>query len=704
MVLPVVHLLIAIIFGLAPLEVSGTCPYHCLCFLDYTPFTTNCSGLGLDNFPLDVDKKVQWLDLKDNALVTLPNLDRYVALEILELSSNKISTIPANAFRRLTKLKYLDLSNNLFTDWTQVNIRALLQSLIRLKTLKLSQNSLNYFKGRDRSISLESSSLEELHLKACRISEVDGQSLSGLKKLTHLDLSSNPIKWLDDLASPTLKNLDVSFCDIDSMNPNALIKLPSLVSLKLTGNMQFAVNHGNLTSASLQSFDAAYCSLSVPGLYGFPNLTYANLRGNKITYLKDRTFIKNKILVELDLSANEIKDVHPQAFIGSRQLAFVNLSMNSLKGSFPWNTFSTNYNLKTLDLSVNRLESVGNLSILALENLDLSQCQIREIRKDSLTGLPWLMYLNLSRNPLEKIPDDIQSWYLRTLDLSYCRLTTITNDTFKRFPEIVTISLIGNRFTSPFKTYMFEYNDRLGSLKLGDNPWICDCSSQDFKSFWEFLTDYPPKIKQTEQRDIKCLSPESVSGSTWITACYKTWYPYEEPESSSIGLSHYGTALLIMAITVAGIFAVIGAIKHGIKKRLKEEDEEMERERERERRENFETHPRVVFQYRTDFNLDDPESPELRPPRSYERDRGRTDSQLTQPPTYEEAVQMLSASREDVVSREHLSSREDIASASGGGRTQDDSADDGENEASLDLDTGSDSDEEHGAAKPMNNK
>jgi Leucine-rich repeat (LRR) protein len=587
--------------------------------------------------------QVQRLDLKDNAIQNIPSLEKLTELEVLELSRNKISQISTAAFKKLKRLKYLDLSHNLFTKWANINPRILLQNLVSLKTLKLSHNDLTSFTGYDGQVSITSYSLEDLQLSACGIVRIEGNALVGLKKLQNLDLSSNHIKWLDNLSSSTLLSLDVSYCDIDSMNPNALRNLPSLTTLKLSGNSQFAVNYGNLTSESLQIFEAAHCSLTMPGLHGFPNLTYANLRGNKIETLKEKSFLRNKFLVELDLSANEIKDIHPRAFIGARELAFVNLSSNSLQGSLPSNTFSTNYNLKTLDLSVNRLHNVGNLSILMLENLDLSQCQIKDIERDSLTGLPWLTYLDLSHNPLDHIPDNIQSWYLRNIDLSYCRLSHITNDTFKRLPEIGSINLIGNRFTSTFKINMFEYNDRLEILKLADNPWVCDCQSQDFKNFWEFLTDYPVKVTQSEQFGLKCMAPDSAAGKSWISACRQVWYPSEEQEHS-LGFTQYGTALIILLVIAAGIFAVVGFIKHGIKKRMKEEQATIETEMSG----TYETHSRTVFQQRENFDLETPESPELRLPRATVRER--TESQLTQPPTYEEVMELLAASREDIVS------------------------------------------------------
>lgn len=578
-----------------------------------------------------------------------------------------------------------------------------------LETLKLSNNKLKIFTGEENQMRIESSSLQELYLSSCGILDVKGRTLQGFTRLQTLDLSSNPIKWLNDLSSPTLTLLDLSNCDIDSMTPNALNDLPSLTTLRLSGNTHFAVNHGNLTSQSLLTFEAQDCSLTTPGLHGFPNLTYANLRGNKISTLTERCFLRNRWLVELDISANEISDIHPQAFIGARQLTFVNLSANALKGSLPSNTFATNYNLRTLDLSLNRLQSVGNLSILMLQNLDLSQCQINEIRHDSLTSLPWLSYLNLSSNPLENIPDNIQSWYLKQLDLSYCRLSSITNDTFRRLPDIQSINLIGNRFTNPFRVEMFAFNERLYSLQLSNNPWICDCS-QEMKLFWEFLVYYPVKIKQSEQVDLKCMSPDSVAGKSWINACYGVWYPYEGLESD-FTFTHYGTAIVILVIIAAMIFLIVGYIKRRIAKLIKEEQEERERELDQ-----IEDHS-VLFRQRENLDSANVDLSDV--------ERGRTESQLTQPPSYEEAMQMLRTSREDVVSTEGVQDSEENEGGTQpvkSNRTErsrahsagsDDSVDEDNqshdrnrgSEHSGDYSVGSDdSEEERGASNPLNRR
>jgi hypothetical protein len=139
-------------------------------------------------------------------------------------------------------------------------------------------------------------------------------------------------------------------------------------------------------------------------------------------------------------------------------------------------------------------------------------------------------------------------------------------------PEIERINFIGNRFTNPFRVDMFTYNEHLQSLQLANNPWTCDCS-EELKLFWEILVYNPAKDKRSEQDDIKCMSPDSVVGKSWIYACYGVWYPYDGPEPKS-AFSHYGTAIVILLIIAAGIFAFEGYIKQRTQKLMQEEQEE----------------------------------------------------------------------------------------------------------------------------------
>jgi hypothetical protein len=116
---------------------------------------------------------------------------------------------------------------------------------------------------------------------------------------------------------------------------------------------------------------------------------------------------------------------------------------------------------------------------------------------------------------------------------------------------------------------------------------------------------------------------------------------------------------------------------------MKEERETMEREIS----DTYETHSRVVFQQRENFDFETPDSPAT--------ERERTESQLTQPPTYEEAMEMLSASREDIVSR--------AGAESSGDNEQE--INDRENEHSEDYSVSSDeSGDEQSASKTLNNR
>lgn len=128
-------------------------------------------------------------------------------LKILELSTNRISQIESNAFRRLTKLTVLNLGivcsryflfmcGNL--NFPKISERNNLKSLDgrifnrlhSLTKLMLSSNPLERLNDDDTFMGLNN--LELLQLSWSQISQIEPDAFQGLTKLTRLDLGLCP--------------------------------------------------------------------------------------------------------------------------------------------------------------------------------------------------------------------------------------------------------------------------------------------------------------------------------------------------------------------------------------------------------------------------------------------------------------------------------------------------------------------------------
>lgn len=76
----------------------------------------------------------------------------------------------------------------------------------------------------------------------------------------------------------------------------------------------------------------------------------------------------------------------------------------------------------------------------------------------------------------------------------FISISTINDATFKGFPNLEQLQLSGNRFTTPFRLRFFEINYYLREIRLGDNPWRCECSDPNFFEFFEFINKDPMRV------------------------------------------------------------------------------------------------------------------------------------------------------------------------------------------------------------------
>ena len=108
------------------------------------------------------------VDCSERKLVCIPQLQHVAnAVELLDLSSNKLEAIPDYSFIHFKRLLYLDLSTNY------------------IHASRLSNNALSGLEV-----------LRNLSLQANELRTLANRTLSGLKKLKYLDLSQNNLAKL----------------------------------------------------------------------------------------------------------------------------------------------------------------------------------------------------------------------------------------------------------------------------------------------------------------------------------------------------------------------------------------------------------------------------------------------------------------------------------------------------------------------------
>ena len=293
-------------------------------------------------------------------------------------------------------------------------------------------------------------------------------------------------------------------------------------------------------------------------------------------------------------------------------LRYIDLSWNEI-GDIPEQSFLETPSLTQVKLARNYLNKVGHLKSNSITILDMSSCEISVIGKDSFEGLPSLVDINLSHNLLSHIPDSISSNTLKYLNLNYNRLSSLNNYTLFMLPRLISLSVIGNRFTNIWNKSYFESNPYLERLDLADNMWRCDCTDDNMYDFYEFVTLEPNK--KEESFNLICNSPINLIGQTWLEACYFTWNPSEKSGSPD-SLIWF---IIVMVIGLSLCLLLVNTVKRSMNRRLAALQAERERQVE-EARDRL-RQMRIRAEQEALCNTPDP------------RD-------LIAPPTYDEALSM----------------------------------------------------------------
>jgi Leucine-rich repeat (LRR) protein len=424
----------------------------------------NMSNNKLESLPGGLfasSKELREIYLQHNSLYELARglFRRLEQLLVLDLSDNQLSSshIDDGTFVGLIRLIVLNLSHNALT---RIGVHTF-KDLFFLQILDLRNNSIGYIE--DNSF-LPLYNLHTLNLADNRLHHIGALLFNGLFVLSKLTLSNNLIVNIDRQAfrnCSDLKELDLSSNALPNV-PEALKELSFLKTLDLGENQISDFHNGSFRNLQqlngLRLIGNSIGNLTRGMFWDLTSLQVLNLAKNKVQQIERGTFEHNTQLEAIRLDANFLTDING-VFNTLSSLLWLNLSDNHLV----WFDYAfVPVNLIWLDIHSNFIERLDNYfkiqKGLHIKTLDASHNRITEISTMSIPNSVELLFINnnmislvhsntfLDKHDLVRV--DMYANELEKLDLNALRLSPI--------PE----------------------NKTLPEFYIGGNPFHCDCSME----------------------------------------------------------------------------------------------------------------------------------------------------------------------------------------------------------------------------------
>lgn len=384
--------------------------------------TVDISGSSCLNPPLNLNKNwkidtlnIEWTGitlLKENTFQKLWNLKELVIdnnqleefedrtfyglinLRNLSLSQSKFTSLPPRAFEGLVNLSNLRLKKTLISSVQYIS-RAIAPGILpNLKTLYLGFTKLGHLKE-DDLIPMSGSPLEDLDLHFCGLLSVDLKIFSHIPKLRKLSLFGNKqlskesiIGLMKFLNETNVETLDLSKLRFPTIPTDVLKLIP---------------NDSSILNLHLMKYESTILQKGV--LPYLPRVVGLVLDKNKVVNVEDGAFDGMPNLKTLSMKNNFLPFI-PRAIAILTSLETLNLAgKGKFVNYFSVSTFnfSNNTALKNLDLSRNKIDTIGSngfIGAYGIERLTMIGCNISRISTDAFGQMPNLKYLILTHNSL----------------------------------------------------------------------------------------------------------------------------------------------------------------------------------------------------------------------------------------------------------------------------------------------------------------
>ncbi|XBI05605.1 hypothetical protein VPH35_133756 [Triticum aestivum] len=413
-------------------------------------------------------------DIKDECWnLNLTVFSPFRDLQLLNFSGQQAKLQHFEGLQGLSKLKYLDLSDNRLLG----GIPRSIGKLVTLEVINLNGNNIG---GDLQNIGFKNlRNLRELHLRSNRLSGSLPASVFALSCLEYLDLSENHFEGHIPINSSwNLRQLRLTSNRLSGSVPTSVFAPPYLEYLDLSENLlqgHVSINSSWKCSPVLQTI-----------------LLSENMLGGKFDFFWLRNCIKLK---EIDLSRNTDLVVQmklhgwvpkfqlntlmlslcnldksiitePNFLRTQHHLQFLDLSNNNLPGSMPNWLFTNEATLVYLDLANNSL--VGSLDPI-WEHQTNPEVYL-DLANNSLLGSLDLEHVNISLNQIEgQLPADIGLMFpnMKVLDVSHNIISGTIPPSLCSIGDISIMDLSNNKFAGEVPSCLFNCSAAI--LKLSNN-------------------------------------------------------------------------------------------------------------------------------------------------------------------------------------------------------------------------------------------
>ena len=328
--------------------------------------------------PMTLNPSIKILILKYNKFHSVDaSFNFYPELELVDLSSNELVSIPDRSFSSQRRLVELRMDSNHISELSERTW----SGLSRLQVLSLGHNLLDKLANR---VFRPAKHLKELNLGQNRISEIEDDAFEGLSELTVLDLSDNQLETVPSEALRHLTNLAelrLGQNNLRVIPDSSFSSLIKLSSLDVSGNKIERVHQkafsGLKDLQSLNLRDNELYQVPSHAFHHFNKLQSLDIGQNKFSAIDQDSFQPLSKLQSLTISGcSHLVEITAMAFSGLDHLHSLVISNNKQLRFIHHEAFGQDspVDLKTLDVSNNRLSSLSSsmISWSSLTSLDMS--------------------------------------------------------------------------------------------------------------------------------------------------------------------------------------------------------------------------------------------------------------------------------------------------------------------------------------------